>query len=301
MCAPHYSTPARKTQGGAVSNRFLKFILSDEALWLMDHKPNAFRLLTHIARTARRTPGHPDGLLVGQCHLQNWGKYRLTQQEYRTAKQVLVKRQHIKIIKTSRTPKKSTIESTTESTTELTTASTLVQLCSNTIWDINIKVLNDSNDDRTNQPINDRATIEQRSSNDKQEGRRMKKKEKEEKEEEYARTAPRPRISDSISFDFSAFVFLGITDQDKADWRVLYPHVDLDVELLKMVHWLKSTPSKSRKKLWRKFITNWLARSNDSAENKKAYREGNKFKENKPEKPTEPKFYAGRVLKSGGA
>ncbi len=281
-----------------MSNRFLKFILSDEALWLMDHKPNAFRLLTHIARTARRIPGYPDGLSIGQCHLQHWEKYNLTQQEYRTAKQILVKRQHIKILKTKRTPKKSTTESTTDSTTEITTASTLVQLCSSTIWDINPKTYNDSNGDRVNQTINDSVTTEQRLNNDKQEGRRVNKKE-EEKKEDYARTAPRPRIVSPISFDFSSFIFLGITEQDKADWRVSYPHVDVDVELLKAAAWLKANPTKSGKKLWLKYILGWLGRSNDSAENKKAFRESNKVKENKPTNPPESKYNPSRVLRAG--
>ena len=126
--------------------RFLKFIPSEEAFWLMENKPNAFRLLTHIANTARRYNGHPDGLTIGQCHLQSWTFYKLTEQEYRTAKEVLVKRKHIKIIETNRTRKKST--------TGVTTNSTLVELCSLMIWDINPEECNDR--------INDRATTEQR-------------------------------------------------------------------------------------------------------------------------------------------
>lgn len=106
----------------------------------MYHKPNAFRLLTHIANTARRYNGHPDGLLIGQCHLQSWTVYGLTEREYRTAKEILVKRNHIKIIETNRTRKKSTTGSTTNST--------LVQLCSLTIWDINPETTDDQNDDR---------------------------------------------------------------------------------------------------------------------------------------------------------
>lgn len=146
-----------------MSERFLKFIPSNEAFWLMEHKPKAFRLLVHIANTARRTHGHPDGLTIGQCHLQHWTFYKLTEQEYRTAKKILVDRKHIKIIETNRTRQKST--------TGTTTASTLVELCSLTIWDINSEDINDR--------INDRATTDQRPSNDKQEGIRKKKKEKE--------------------------------------------------------------------------------------------------------------------------
>jgi hypothetical protein len=145
---------------GAMCSRFLKFIPSEEAFWLMHNKPNAFRLLTHIANTARRTPGHPDGLLVGQCHLRHWNHYKMTEREYRTAKDILVKRKHIIIIETNRTRQKST--------TGTTTGSTLVQIISSTIYDIN----SESNDDR----IDDRATTDRRLTDDKQEGLRMKKK-----------------------------------------------------------------------------------------------------------------------------
>jgi hypothetical protein len=136
-----------------MSERFLKFIPSEEAMWLLDNKINAFRLLTHIANTARRYDGHPDGLKIGQCHLQHWKKYNLTEREYRTAKDILVKRSLIKIIETNRTRKKSTTGSTT--------GSTLVELCGLTVWDINPE----SNDDR----IDDRATTDRRLTDDKQE------------------------------------------------------------------------------------------------------------------------------------
>src|SRR5579872_6780055 len=99
-----------------MNERFLKFIPSEEAFWLMDYRPNAFRLLTHIANTARRYNGHIDGLKIGQCHLQHWEKYNLSEQEYRTAKQVLCKLKFLKIIQTNRTRQKSTTELTTNST-----------------------------------------------------------------------------------------------------------------------------------------------------------------------------------------
>lgn len=139
------------------NERFIKFIPSEEAFWLLHNKPNAFRLLTHIANTARRYNGYPDGLIIGQCHLKKWTEYNFTEQEYRTAKDILVMRKHIVIISTNRTRQKSTTGSTT--------ASTLVELCSSTVYDINPDVINDR--------INDRATTDQRQT-------RKKKKEEEE-------------------------------------------------------------------------------------------------------------------------
>jgi hypothetical protein len=153
--------------------RFIKFIPSEEAFWLMQYKPNAFLLLAHIANTARRRLGHPDGLLIGQCHLQSWKFYGFSEQEYRTAKKILVDRKHIKIIETNRTRQKST--------TGTTTGSTLVEIISLTVYDINPEEGNDR--------INDRATTDQRLTNDKQEGIRKKKKDK---EIELPQTPPSP-------------------------------------------------------------------------------------------------------------
>jgi hypothetical protein len=141
-----------------MNERFIKFIPSEEAFWLLHNKPNAFRLLAHIANTSRRYNGHPDGLIIGQCHLQNWTKYNLTERQYRTAKLILVQRSYIKIIETNRTRQKST--------TGTTTGSTLVQILDSRIWDINPE----SKDDR----IADRETTERRQT--------RKKKKEEEKE-----------------------------------------------------------------------------------------------------------------------
>jgi hypothetical protein len=245
---------------GGMSERFLKFIPSEEAFWLMQYKPNAFRLLSHIANTARRYNGHPDGLIVGQCHLQSWNFYGLSEQEYRTAKSILLKRKHIIIIETNRTRKKST--------TGATTNSTLVQLCSLTIWDINSEEPNDR--------INDRATTEQRPSNDKQERIRKDISNDISNEEEALRAGTHPaspiRAKDLLIFNFEKWEFEGITEQDLADWKLMYPHIDIKVETLKASQWLKNNPSKSNKKQWRKYLTGWYGRSNDSIENKKAYR-----------------------------
>lgn len=136
-----------------MTNRFIKFIPSEEAMYLVLKKPKAFLLLTIIAERARRENGHPDGLKAGQCYLGDWKSYGFSEQEYRTAKMILEKRQHLKIIETCRTRKKST--------TGTTTIGTLVEIISLTVYDINIKEQNDQ--------INDRATTEQRPSNDEQE------------------------------------------------------------------------------------------------------------------------------------
>lgn len=236
-------------------NRFLKFIPSEEAMWLLDNKPNAFRLLTHIANTARRQNGHPDGLSIGQCHLQHWKKYNFTQQEYRTAKDILVQRKHIEIVETNRTRKKST--------TGTTTASTLVKLISSTVYDINSDDINDR--------INDRATTEQRLSNDKQEGIRISSSNEEDIEIAQRATRLRSR-KDLLFYDFEKGEYQGILDKDLFEWASMFPHIDLQIEILKSINWLKSNPSKARKKNWRKYLSGWLSRANEGKENKKAFR-----------------------------
>lgn len=240
--------------------RFLKFIPSEEAFWLMKNKPNAFYLLSQIANTARRTPGSADGLALGQCHLRHWSKYELTEQQYRTAKLILTGRKHIKIIETNRTRQKSTTGSTT--------ASTLVEIISTTIYDINSECINDR--------INDRATTDQRLTNDrattnkKEEERKEREEGKEEKD--IAQSAKRLRSKDSLSFDFNSWSFTGITESDTTSWRVMYPHINLETETLKAADWIKANPSRSKKSRWRKFLTGWFNRNNETTENKKAYK-----------------------------
>ena len=238
-----------------MSDRFIKFIPSEEAFWLMEEKPNAFRLLTHIANRARLKNGHVDGLMIGQCHLQHWSKYKFTEREYRTAKQILLMRKHIIIIETNRTRQKSTTGSTT--------GSTLVQLISSTVYDIGLESI----DDR----IDDRETTDRRPRDDKQEVYKNTSSYEEDIQKEVAQSAKRLRSKDFLSFDFEKWEYTGITEKDIADWRMIYPHIDVAIEGKKSIEWLKANPSRNKKKNWRKFLTGWFGRSDEKIENKKAF------------------------------
>jgi len=143
-----------------MTERFLKFIPSKEAMFLLKNKGHAFRLLSIIAESARRYEGEPDGLKAGECFIGGHQNYDMTEQNYRTAKEILIKRQHIKIVETSRTRKKST--------NGVTTAGTKVKLLSSDVWDINFHMGNERG--------NECPTNAQRMPNDKQERRRRKKK-----------------------------------------------------------------------------------------------------------------------------
>lgn len=94
-----------------------------------------------------------------------------------------------------------------------------------------------------------------------------KKKEKKEKKESHAETQA---VAWSSTEGFS-----GITDQDRKDWQEAYPACDLKIQLARMDQWLKSNPSKAKKKLWRKFITGWLQRSQESGGDKKSNKQNN--------------------------
>ena len=90
-----------------MSDRFIKFIPSEEAMYLLYEKPNAFRLLAIIAQRARRTHDHPDGIKAGEALIGDWADMsEFSERQYRTAKQILIDRKHIEIVETCRTRKK---------------------------------------------------------------------------------------------------------------------------------------------------------------------------------------------------
>jgi hypothetical protein len=61
-----------------------------------------------------------------------------------------------------------------------------------------------------------------------------------------------------IDFDFTTHKFVGIVDATIQEWKEAYPAVDVIAQLKRMAQWLLSNPNK-KKKNYRKFITNWLA------------------------------------------
>ena len=74
-----------------------------------------------------------------------------------------------------------------------------------------------------------------------------------------------------LAFCFTSNSFVGITEQDRADWRLAYPSVKLDAELAAMRQWLLGNPAKSHKTLWRKFIIGWLQKAQARAVQTEAY------------------------------
>lgn len=100
-------------------------------------------------------------------------------------------------------------------------------------------------------------------------------KDKEEDKEYIAQSAPPPREkATEISFSFEERQFEGITEKDIQSWKDLYPTIDIHRELKEMIQWNLANPSKAKsKKLWRKFILNWLQRCNEKSTNRMAYQQ----------------------------
>ena len=65
-----------------------------------------------------------------------------------------------------------------------------------------------------------------------------------------------------INFSIETRSWENITDEDVTIWEKAYPAVDITQELSKMADWLISNPEK-KKKNYRRFITNWLSRTQE--------------------------------------
>jgi hypothetical protein len=71
-----------------------------------------------------------------------------------------------------------------------------------------------------------------------------------------------------ITFNFKERKWEGITIEDKSGWLAAYPACDIDLELYGMREWLLSNPEK-KKTRYRRFITNWLSRTQDKGGSEK--------------------------------
>lgn len=76
---------------------------------------------------------------------------------------------------------------------------------------------------------------------------------------------------EEIYFDFKERQFFNIKDEDFLGWRDAYPACDVDSEIRKMREWLLANPEK-KKKNYRRFIVNWLIRTQDKGGSRKEYK-----------------------------
>lgn len=92
-----------------------------------------------------------------------------------------------------------------------------------------------------------------------------------ESEYEYMPGAKTPDSNSFISLPLNDKSEFPITENMISEWAELYPAVDIKQDLRKMKGWLDSNPSRRKTKSGiKRFITNWLAKTQDSGGNKKA-------------------------------
>lgn len=72
-----------------------------------------------------------------------------------------------------------------------------------------------------------------------------------------------------IIFNFDNEKWENIKPGDIIQWREAYPACDIELELKQMRQWLLSNKKKGKKKNYRRFITNWLTRSQEKGGTKK--------------------------------
>mgnify|MGYP001573014906 CR=1 FL=1 len=75
--------------------------------------------------------------------------------------------------------------------------------------------------------------------------------------------APALRTKPALYYDFTTSLWHGISDEQVALWAEAYPAVDVDLELRQMGEWCKSNGARGKKQDWKRFIVNWLKRSQD--------------------------------------
>jgi hypothetical protein len=112
-------------------------------------------------------------------------------------------------------------------------------------------------------------------------------KSREEKKEEETTLAPHPKqqgggapatlpglpaatpTNRAQDIQLTAVGWSGISDADMAQWRIAYPACDIASQLARAHAWAAANPEK-RKKRWRRFLTNWLARAQERGGDKPA-------------------------------
>lgn len=81
---------------------------------------------------------------------------------------------------------------------------------------------------------------------------------------------PRRRPKDPLVFDWDSGEYKAITPKDMQDWAIAYPGINLTAEIAASVQWTKANTSRTASRtLWRKFLTSWLQKASERAQNRK--------------------------------
>ena len=191
---------------------YVQLLRTEKSLFLLTEYPLAFALLSYIAIHARRYNGHPDGLIIGDALVGFSSLPGLSRQNYRTALERLVNENLIKIVSNGRNwwgREKSTIK--------VTINSHLVNLCDTAVYNIN--------SDDGNHQSNHQVTIDQPSSNHKQE-RTTKNNNVKEQQQTPTPLAPLPVSVVSVVGSFSCLEGFVLSNED-IQKLCSFPEVDV--------------------------------------------------------------------------
>ncbi len=89
------------------------------------------------------------------------------------------------------------------------------------------------------------------------------------KEKEIYKEKEKEKEKEKIIFEWQSGSFKNITDNDMQSWSEAYPAVDVQLAIKQAAQWLVANPTKSKKN-YRRFLTNWFARTQEKGGNKHA-------------------------------
>lgn len=76
------------------------------------------------------------------------------------------------------------------------------------------------------------------------------------------KTRPDPKKVNGIEYDWTTFRFTGIDEGDRLEWQEIYPAISVPDQLDRAAYWLRTNPER-RKRNYRRFLNNWLAKAQD--------------------------------------
>jgi len=79
-----------------------------------------------------------------------------------------------------------------------------------------------------------------------------------------AQTRKRFRSEPPVIFNAETHQWENISEEIKKSWKEAYPACDIEIELRRMREWILANPLKGKKKNWRRFIINWLSKTQDN-------------------------------------
>jgi hypothetical protein len=72
-----------------------------------------------------------------------------------------------------------------------------------------------------------------------------------------------PPANGKIEYNWEEFAWDNIGDDIFGRWQTSYPAVNVIEQLKRAARWVEANPAKGRKKDYKRFLTNWLAKSQE--------------------------------------